>query len=137
MGYFFNSSKINNGRICFIEKNPFWNSPLFFNNQVLSTNRMKTLFVLTGELNKRDENTSSFMSHLNETVTKKRHGFSMPIVVFCLSVSPNIADTEACMEFVGIADYVVDFDTVDLNIDEVYFPLLCCSPCMDLYMLRV
>lgn len=41
------------------------------------------------------------------------------------------------MEFVGKADYMVDVDTVDLNIDEAYFHLRYCSSCTDLYMLWV
>ena len=40
------------------------------------------------------------------------------------------------MVFVGIVD-IGAVDTVDVHIDEVYFPVLCCSPCMDLYMLMV
>ena len=41
------------------------------------------------------------------------------------------------MEFVGIAVYIAAVDTADLYFVVVYFHILCCSSCMDLYMLWV
>lgn len=54
-----------------------------------------------------------------------------------LYINLNIAGTEERMELVGIADYIVDVDTVDLNIDEAYFHFRFCSSYMDLYMLWI
>ena len=48
-------------------------------------------------------------------------------------VNPNMVDTDVRNELDGIVEYLV---AVDLFVEEVYFPLIRYSFCMDRYMLR-